>query len=149
VLIAVTTITFISTSLAIKSQYFIMGAIVLSLFSIFFGSHDFAPTTVNLQPLATSAPFMLLFGIFFPAVTGFEAGVSMSGDLKNPRKSLPMGAIMAVGIGFVVYIALAFFYAFTVSSDALANDPDILFKISLVPQLVIAGIWGATLSSAL
>ncbi|PKQ63363.1 hypothetical protein BZG02_08220 [Labilibaculum filiforme] len=149
VLIAVTTITFISTSLAIKSQYFIMGAIVLSLFSIFLGNHDFAPTTVNLKPLATSAPFMLLFGIFFPAVTGFEAGVSMSGDLKNPRKSLPMGAIMAVGIGFVVYIALAFFYAFTVSSDALANDPDILFKISLVPQLVIAGIWGATLSSAL
>ncbi|WP_372752505.1 amino acid permease [Labilibaculum sp.] len=149
VLAVVTTITFISTSLAIKSQYFIMGAIVLSLLSIFLGNHDFAPTGVNLKPLATSAPFMLLFGIFFPAVTGFEAGVSMSGDLENPRKSLPLGAIMAVGVGFVVYIALAFFYAFTVNSDALANDPDILFKISLVPQLVIAGIWGATLSSAL
>jgi amino acid transporter len=149
VLVAVTTITFISTSLAIKSQYFIMGTIVLSLLSIFLGSHDFAPTTVNLKPLATSAPFMLLFGIFFPAVTGFEAGVSMSGDLENPRKSLPIGAIMAVGVGFIVYIALAFFYAYTVNSDALANDPDILFKISLVPQLVIAGIWGATLSSAL
>ncbi|MRT93926.1 amino acid permease [Ancylomarina sp. 16SWW S1-10-2] len=149
VLVAVTTITFISTSLAIKSQYFIMGTIVLSLFSIVLGNHDFAPTTVNLKPLATSAPFMLLFGIFFPAVTGFEAGVSMSGDLENPRKSLPLGAVMAVGVGFVVYIALAFFYAFTVNSDALANDPDILFKISLVPQLVIAGIWGATLSSAL
>jgi len=149
VLIVVTTITFISASLAIKSQYFIMGIIILSLLSIFLGNHDFAPTTVNLKPLATSAPFMLLFGIFFPAVTGFEAGVSMSGDLANARKSLPLGTILAVGIGFVVYIGLALFFAFTVNPDALANDPNILFKISLVPQLVIAGIWGATLSSAL
>ena len=149
VLIVVTTITFISASLAIKSQYFIMGIIILSLLSIFLGNHDFAPTTVNLKPLATSAPFMLLFGIFFPAVTGFEAGVSMSGDLANPRKSIPLGTILAIAIGFVVYIGLAFFFAFTVNSDALANDPNILFKISLVPQLVIAGIWGATLSSAL
>lgn len=149
VLFAVTTITFISTSLAIKSQYFIMVAIGLSLLSILFGHHEFTPTKVNFAPLATSAPFMLLFGIFFPAVTGFEAGVSMSGDLKDPKKSLPVGAIMAVLIGFVVYIGLAFFYAYTVDANALANDPQILFKISLVPALVIAGIWGATLSSAL
>ncbi len=149
VLIAVTTLTFISTSLAIKSQYFIMAAIVLSLLSIFLGKHEFAPTEVNLAPLATAAPFMLLFGIFFPAVTGFEAGVSMSGDLQNPKKSLPIGAMSAVGVGFIVYLGLAFFYAYTVDAEALVNDPQILFKISLVPGLVIAGIWGATLSSAL
>ena len=67
VLLVVTTITFISTSLAIKSQYIIMAAIVLSLISIFlgFGHHDFAPKEINFAPLATSAPFMLLFGIFF------------------------------------------------------------------------------------
>lgn len=149
VLIAVTTITFISTSLAIKSQYFIMVAIGLSLLSIFLGKHEFQPTSINWEPLADAAPFMLLFGIFFPAVTGFEAGVSMSGDLQNPRKSLPLGAMLAVGVGFVVYIGLAFFYSSTVDAQALVNDPQILFKISLVPVLVIAGIWGATLSSAL
>jgi len=149
ILLVVTTITFISTSLAIKSQYFIMAAIGLSLLSIFFGKHDFAPETVNLKPLADSAPFMLLFGIFFPAVTGFEAGVSMSGDLKNAKRSLPLGAIMAVAVGFVAYVLLAVFYAYTVDAEVLANDPAVLFKISLFPQLVIAGIWGATLSSAL
>ncbi len=151
VLLAVTTITFISTSLAIKSQYFIMAAIVLSLISIFFGfgHHDFVPSEINYAPLATAAPFMVLFGIFFPAVTGFEAGVSMSGDLKDPKKSLPYGAMLAVGVGFLVYIGLALFYALTVDANALANDPEILFKISLSPTLVIAGIWGATLSSAL
>jgi len=149
ILILVTTITFISTSLAIKSQYFIMAAIVLSLLSIFFGHHEFTPEKVNWAPMADAAPFMLLFGIFFPAVTGFEAGVSMSGDLKDPKRSLPIGALSAVVVGFVVYIGLAFFYAYTVDANALRNDSDILFKIALVPSLVIAGIWGATLSSAL
>jgi len=150
-LIAVGTLTFISTSLAIKSQYFIMAAIGLSLLSIFFGMghHEFAPKEINFEPLTDAAPFMVLFGIFFPAVTGFEAGVSMSGDLKNPKKSLPYGVIMAVGIGLLVYLGLAFFYTYTVDAKALFNDPKILFKIALVPALVIAGIWGATLSSAL
>ena len=149
ILILVTAITFISTSLAIKSQYFIMAAIGLSLLSIFFGHHEFAPKAIHLAPLADAAPFMVLFGIFFPAVTGFEAGVSMSGDLKDAKKSLPLGAVGAVAVGFVVYIGLAFFFSYTVDAEALKNDPQILFKISLYSPLVIAGIWGATLSSAL
>ncbi len=149
ILIFVTTVTFISTSLAIKSQYFIMAAIALSLLSIFFGNHEFTPSEPIMKPVVDVAPFMILFGIFFPAVTGFEAGVSMSGDLKDPKKSLPIGAMAAVGVGFVSYIGLALFFTYTVDNEALINDPNILFKISLVPELVIAGIWGATLSSAL
>ncbi len=148
ILVLVTIITFISTSLAIKTQYFIMAAIFLSLLSIVFGSHEFVPAVANLNPPSSSVSFMLLFGIFFPAVTGFEAGVSMSGDLKDPKKSIPAGTIAAIIVGLLVYIALAFFFSFTVDKAALA-DPQILLKISAIPELVIAGIWGATLSSAL
>lgn len=149
ILIVVTIITFISTSLAIKTQYIIMTAIVLSLISIVLGKHDFVPGETMLSPIATAAPFIVLFGIFFPAVTGFEAGVSMSGDLKDPKKSIPGGTIAAIAIGLVVYIALAFFFSTSVSSDLLVNDPNALLKISWIPEIVVAGIWGATLSSAL
>ncbi len=153
ILVAVTTITFISTSLAIKTQYFIMVAIILSLISIFAGSHEFLPhaaTTVNtISEPSRALPFMLLFGIFFPAVTGFEAGVSMSGDLKDPKRSIPTGSIMAIVVGFVVYILLAVFFSLTVDRNLLATDSQVLLKISWIPELVIAGIWGATLSSAL
>ena len=62
ILMVVTTITFISTSLAIKSQYFIMVAIALSLLSIFLGNHEFTPREINFKPLADAAPFMVLFG---------------------------------------------------------------------------------------
>ena len=149
ILLAVTTITFISTSLAIRAQYLIMAAIILSLVSIVLGKHEFAPAVPLLSKSGSTVPLMVLFGIFFPAVTGFEAGVSMSGDLKDPEKSIPMGTIAAVLVGFVAYILLTLFFTYTVDSSMLANDPQVLTKIAWVPELVVAGIWGATLSSAL
>ncbi|MCF8365564.1 MAG: hypothetical protein K9H16_07275 [Bacteroidales bacterium] len=149
ILLVVTVITIISTSLAIKTQYLIMAAIFLSLLSIFFGNHEFAPKVPEMLSNGSAVPLMVLFGIFFPAVTGFEAGVSMSGDLKDPKKSIPRGTIAAIGLGLVVYLALIFFLSNTVDADVLANDSAVLLKISRFPQLVIAGIWGATLSSAL
>ena len=151
VLIAVTTITIISTSLAIKAQYIIMATIVLSLISIFMGDHEFGPpASLSVEHSSSNLiPFMVLFGIFFPAVTGFEAGVSMSGDLKDPKRSIPFGSIMAIIVGLVIYLGLAVFFALTVDGEMLSKDPQVLLKISWLPGLVIAGIWGATLSSAL
>ena len=148
VLLAVTIITFISTSLAIKTQYIIMAAIAVSLISILFGNHDFSPDNVG-AAFSSTVPIMVLFGIFFPAVTGFEAGVSMSGDLKDPKKSIPSGSITAILVGLIVYIALAFFFYLSVDRSVLATDANVLLKISWIPELVVAGIWGATLSSAL
>lgn len=148
ILIGVTVVSYVSTNLAIKTQYYIMAAIFLSLLSIFFGNHDYSPSQPLLTPIDTSAPFILLFGIFFPAVTGFEAGVSMSGDLKDPKKSIPRGTIAAIVVGLMVYIGLAFFFSYNVDSELLVNDPKALLKIALIPEIVILGIWGATLSSA-
>jgi len=149
VLLAVTFITVISTSLAIRAQYLIMAAIGLSLLSVFFGDHDYGASSTLLVNPSSAVPLMVLFGIFFPAVTGFEAGVSMSGDLRDPKKSIPLGSISAIVVGFVVYLGLAVFFATTVDSAVLSGDPAVLLKISLVPELLIAGIWGATISSAL
>lgn len=148
-LIAVTVVTLISTALALKAQFFIMAAIVISLLSIVFGSHDLGPVDTIATTAPSAVPFIVLFGIFFPAVTGFEAGVSMSGDLRDPKKSIPSGTIWAIVVGLVVYIALAFFLTRTVSVDQLVNNPNVLLDISVFAPAVIAGIWGATISSAL
>ncbi len=147
-LVVVATVTLISTSLAIKTQYFIMAAIALSLLSVLLGRHEFTPAEPLLFNPGSTIPLMVLFGIYFPAVTGFEAGVSMSGDLRDPKKSIPTGTIAAITVGFFVYIGLTTFLAYTVDGTKLATDANVLLDISLVPQLVVAGIWGATLSSA-
>jgi len=148
-LIFVATLTFISTSLAIKTQYFIMTAIGLSLLTIIFGSRQFVPVEPLLSPIPEIPPLILLFAIFFPAVTGFEAGVSMSGDLQDPKKSIPVGTISAITVGLIVYLGLAFFFAYRVNAEQLINNPNILLDISFFPPLLVAGIWGATLSSAI
>lgn len=149
VLILLTILTFISTSLAIKSQYIILSVMILSVLSVVLGNQNYVPATPQLESLPNALPWITLFAIFFPAVTGFEAGVSMSGDLRDPRRAIPLGTILAIVTGLLVYIGLTFFFTYRVDSSQLVNNPDVLFDISWIPQLVIAGILGATLSSAL
>ena len=148
-LIILTIIALISTSVALKTQFFILLAIVISLISIFFGSNEFVPQTVALFSDDKSVPLEVVFAIFFPAVTGFTAGIAMSGDLKDPKKSIPLGTIAAIATGFFVYIGLTFFLAYYIDSETLRSDYNILMKIALFAPVVVAGIWGATLSSAL
>ncbi|MCD4773242.1 MAG: hypothetical protein K8R41_07670 [Bacteroidales bacterium] len=152
VLILLALVAFIGTSIAIKAQFFIMGAIVLSLVSIFIGlftGDSLLPDPVSITSSGTGVSFIVIFAIFFPAVTGFTAGVAMSGDLKNPKKNIPGGTLAAIVIGLIIYIVLAICFAYFVDRDLLINDKNFLLKIAWFSPLVIAGIWGATLSSAL
>jgi len=148
-LLALTLLALISTSLALKAQYFILAAIVLSLVAIFFGSSEFAPESIPLFSTEGAVPLEVVFAIFFPAVTGFTAGIALSGDLKDPKRSIPLGTLSAIGGGLVVYLGLAVFMAFTINSDVLKTDYNILMRIAIFAPAVVAGIWGATLSSAL
>ena len=148
-LIVLTVLALISTSVALKIQFFILAAIGISLVSIFFGSSDFTPNSIPLFSTEGSVSLEVVFAIFFPAVTGFTAGIAMSGDLEDSKKSIPKGTLAAIGVGLIVYIILAIFIAYTIDSETLKTDYNILMKIALFAPAVVAGIWGATLSSAL
>jgi amino acid transporter len=148
-LIALTVITLISTSVALKAQFFILAAIIISLLSIYFGTSEFEPETIRMFSSEESIRLEIVFAVFFPAVTGFTAGIAMSGDLKDPKKSIPRGTLFAIAGGLLVYLGLAVFIAANVNSEVLKTDYNILMKIALFAPAVVAGIWGATLSSAL
>ncbi len=148
-LIALTVLALISTSVALKTQFIILAAIAVSLISIFFGTTEFAPETVRLFSTENGVPMEVVFAVFFPAVTGFTAGIAMSGDLEDPKRSIPRGTLFAIGVGLLVYLALAVFMAYTINSEVLRTDYNILMKIAMFAPAVVAGIWGATLSSAL
>ena len=152
VLIALVVLALISTSIAIKTQFFILAAIFLSLVSIVVGYFYLKPVDIHAAghiPPFTHYSFEVVFAIFFPAVTGFTAGVAMSGDLKNPTKDIPRGTMMAIFTGLIVYLALAVSFYFLIDQQTLINNYNFLITIAFVPFLVILGIWGATLSSAL
>jgi amino acid transporter len=148
-LLALTIVALISTAVALKTQFIILALIILSLFAIFFGDRSLASTST----LATSiekVSWFEVFAIFFPAVTGFTAGVAMSGDLKDPKKSIPIGTMSSIAVGFVVYMVLGLFLYYNFTDIALITNDKLLYEITWFGGIfVIMGVWGATLSSAL
>ena len=142
-----------SAELAIKAQYFIMAAIALSLLAFAFGSPlpDVEPQWLA-SPPPTAMPFWGVFAVFFPAVTGIMAGVNMSGDLKDPIKSLPTGTLAAVGTGYVIYMILPIFMAMRADAASLINEDVFVMQETALKGFgftMLLGVWGATLSSAI
>lgn len=158
VFVLVLAIAFISTSFAFKIQYVIMAIIILSIVSIvgglfvnelnydfvWFGNYEGSP-----ENNFSGTSFWLVFAVFFPAVTGVMAGANMSGDLKNPRKSIPRGTISAVIITTIVYMAMVFVAALLATPQELLENYNVFIDKAYYTPIVLAGLLGATLSSAL
>jgi amino acid transporter len=136
---------------ATRLQYVVMAALGLALASFFLGGLErFSGETLAASAAAGGAPgFWVLFALFFPAVTGFTQGVSMSGDLEDPGRSLPLGTFAAVGVSLVVYLAAALVFAGSLPPDVLVEDYDAMARVARWPALITVGIVAATLSSAL
>ncbi len=139
----------LSAKAAIRAQYVIMAAIALSLVSFVFG-RPVESTEIELFGAAPrlSEPFWTVFAVFFPAVTGIMAGVNMSGDLKDPRRSIPRGTLAAIGVGYLIYMGLPVLLALRADATTLIDDPLIMRKIAFWGDAILLGVWGATLSSA-
>jgi solute carrier family 12 (sodium/potassium/chloride transporter), member 2 len=147
-LLVLTLIAFFSAELALKTQFLILALLTASLVSLFMGG---APRAAGPEGIANlPGTFWLAFAVFFPAVTGIEAGLAMSGDLKNPARSLVVGTLAAVLVSYVIYLAIPIFLSRAgVSEQDLLDDTLVLIRVARWPELVVAGILGATLSSAL
>lgn len=70
--------------------------------------------------------FFSVFAIFFPSVTGIQAGANISGDLKNPAKSIPKGTLLALLISAISYISFVVFAGFSAMRDASGDTVDLL-----------------------
>ena len=137
---------------ATRFQYAVMAILGAALVSFFVGGVLNWNTELLLENWSAPEkhpPFWVIFAIFFPAVTGFTQGSSMSGDLKDPGKSLPLGTLLAVGISIVVYFAATVLLAGSLPNTVLTSDYTAMKRVSLVGFLIDAGVIAATLSSAM
>lgn len=135
---------------ALKAQVPVMAMIALSLLALAGGvlihPDSGYPASVPSPP---SVSFWAVFAVFFPAVTGIIAGLSLSGDLAEPRRSIPRGTIIAALTGLVIYLVVPVLLHFGAEPADLLDDPLVWTRIALFgPWLILPGLWGAVFSSA-
>ena len=148
VLVLVLGVSLLGAQFAMRTQYVIMFIIGVSLVSFFGATGATSPHVVVWGEFST-APFWAVFAIFFPAVTGIEAGAAMSGDLEDSKKSLPLGMLSAIAVSFVIYVAVAYYFDKLAEPSALLSSNTLMMEISRWKLAIVAGVLGATLSSAL
>ncbi len=150
-LVLLTVLAYISADLALKVQFGIFAAIAASLVSLFIGHPSAEALMLPADALVPPrASFWVVFAVFFPAVTGIEAGLGLSGDLKDPGKSLPLGTLLAIATGYIVYMAMPIFLNARVHDpDLLLVDANILSTVARWGFLITVGVFAASLSSAL
>lgn len=126
--------------------YVVVAILAISLIMFFAG-------TGNPQPSvlwdAEKMDFFVVFAIVFPAFTGMTAGVGLSGDLKDPKKSIPQGTMFATLIGMVIYVLIAYKLSISASQEDLVNNQLVMSQIALWGPIIPIGLAAATISSAL
>ncbi len=151
-------IAYISASLAFRVQYLIMAVIASSLLSVAYAAYSGSMTEPinwwgafpgSIENGFSGIAFWSVFAVFFPAATGIMAGANMSGELEDPRRSIPLGTLAAIALSLVVYLALAYWLARTASPEELVTNYNIMIDRSAFGPLVLGGLLGATFSSAL
>ncbi|MCE4564193.1 amino acid permease [Maribellus sp. CM-23] len=140
-------------NLGVKALYFVVAILFISLIMFFLGDTSHAANanySLADSKFRNSESFFLVFAIIFPAFTGMTAGVGLSGDLKKPSKSIPLGTILATFSGMIIYFFVIFKLAASASVEDLLNKQLVMGDIAIAGAVVIPlGLAASTFSSAL
>jgi len=151
IVIAVGGLALLGAGIALKTQIPIMVFVGVSLIALTIGAISKSSGGELIRNVSSSGEitFWAGFAIFFPAVTGVMAGLGLSGDLRDPLRSIPRGSILAVLVSFVIYLSLPVLLAAGADSASLRQDTLIWLRIAPLGVLIIMpGLLGAIFSSA-
>ncbi|MEM9023421.1 MAG: amino acid permease, partial [Bacteroidota bacterium] len=146
-------------NIGVKALYLVVAVLFAALIFFFAGETDYHQEAGYLDRITSftgedgreypAFTFFYMFTIIFPAFTGIAAGLGLSGDLKDPKRSIPRGTLWATLAGIVVYIAVAFKLFHSASLEDLAADELIMTRIAYWGPIIPIGLACAAISSAL
>lgn len=139
--------------MGVKALYVVVATLTISMIAFFFGGPiGDAPLEIDYTAtVANSENFFVVFAIIFPAFTGMTAGVGLSGDLRNPSYSIPVGTLGGTLFGMVIYFFIAYKLVICATPEQLADTSNMVMSdIALQGWwLIPLGLAAATISSAL
>ena len=137
-------------NIGMKALYVVVALLVISILMFLAGNNHLPSNEINLfARIENSDDFFYVFKIIFPAFTGLAAGLGLSGDLKDPKRSIPKGTIWATFVGIIIYVLVAYKLTISASPEDLAGDQLIMQRIAIWGPIIPIGLAAASLSSAL
>ena len=140
------------SDMGIKALYAVVAVLFISLTLFFMGQTEFYETGNYSENFAFNNrnQFFIWFAICFPAFTGMTAGVGLSGDLKNPKKSIPRGTMWGTIIGMLIYIFIIYKFSVSLSPDEMTQSQLAMANVAILGAVIIPlGLGASTISSAI
>lgn len=139
-----------SERLALRSQSIVMVGVVVAVASMFAGV--FTAPTLHVPELVgdfADGDFWALFAVFFPAGTGIMVGASLSGKLRDPRRSIPRGILSAWAVALAIYGLSLLWYAVVATPAELRAEPMIAMQRAAWGPGVLIGLMSSCFSAML
>jgi len=138
-------------NLGVKILWVVTAVLAVSLLLFFMGgAGPSSEAHINLfDKIQDGDGFFIVFAIIFPGFTGMTAGVGLSGDLKDPGKSIPLGTLAATLSGMVIYVLVIIKLYFNATPEELVNNQLIMSNIAVWGPIIPIGLGAASLSSAI
>ncbi|MBN1626068.1 MAG: amino acid permease [Deltaproteobacteria bacterium] len=135
--------------IGIRALWVVTAILAVSLLMFFFGGTDSAHSFDIFARVDNHDGFFVVFAIIFPAFTGMTAGVGLSGDLRNPSRSIPLGSITATLTGMAVYALVVLKLGYSFNPEELAGDQFVMSRVAIWGPIIYIGLAAATLSAAI
>eukprot|EP00768_Dysnectes_brevis_P005416 gnl/Dysnectes_brevis/3901_a5056_491.p1 GENE.gnl/Dysnectes_brevis/3901_a5056_491~~gnl/Dysnectes_brevis/3901_a5056_491.p1 ORF type:complete len:919 (-),score=233.66 gnl/Dysnectes_brevis/3901_a5056_491:100-2796(-) len=133
-----------------------IGSVIVGCITVKEGNeHGFQPISSGLLSSNLSGSYssgvtlLTCFAVFFPALTGINAGINISDSLADPAHSIPRGTMTAILASSFSYLVLIWLMGAVVPRETLKDQMLVMSDLSLWGPLVPIGTMAAGMSSAL